>query len=70
MKPEFAKAAAILRGEDPAIHLIQVDCDGEGKATCRKFEVQGYPTLKTYKKDKQEPDAYNGPRDARKFTIS
>lgn len=70
MKPEFAKAAAILRGEETPIHLIQVDCDGEGKATCRQFKVEGYPTLKTFKKGKDEPDAYNGPRDARKFTIS
>lgn len=68
MKPEFAKAADILRAEDPPIALIQVDCDSDGKATCSRYGVQGYPTLKTFKKSQSidEPEAYNGPRDARK----
>lgn len=71
LKPEFAKAADILKNEDPPIALLQVDCDGEGKETCQRYQVQGYPTLKAFKKsgDLDKPEAYNGPRDARKFSL-
>lgn len=71
LKPEFAKAADILRSEDPPIALLQVDCDGEGKEICQRYQVQGYPTLKTFKKSLalDKPEAYNGPREARKFSF-
>ena len=49
MKPEFEKAASILEGNDPPVHLVKVDCTESGKDTCGKFEVRGYPTLKIFR---------------------
>ncbi|XP_055606688.1 protein disulfide-isomerase A3 [Uranotaenia lowii] len=63
LKPEYAKAAELLRGEDPPIALAKVDCTEEGKETCNKFSVSGYPTLKIFKNGEVSQE-YNGPRDA------
>lgn len=63
MKPEYAKAAELLIGDDPAIALAKIDCTEDGKETCSKFSVQGYPTLKIFKNGEVSSD-YNGPRDA------
>ncbi|XP_058460976.1 protein disulfide-isomerase A3 [Malaya genurostris] len=63
LKPEYAKAAEILRGEDPPIALAKVDCTEGGKDTCSKFSVSGYPTLKIFKNGEVSQE-YNGPREA------
>lgn len=63
LKPEYAKAAELLRGEDPPIALAKVDCTEGGKETCNKFSVSGYPTLKIFKNGEVSSE-YNGPRDA------
>ncbi|XP_055625105.1 protein disulfide-isomerase A3 [Toxorhynchites rutilus septentrionalis] len=63
LKPEYAKAAELLRGEDPAIALAKIDCTEDGKETCNKFSVSGYPTLKVFKNGEVSQE-YNGPRDA------
>lgn len=63
LKPEYAKAAELLRGEDPAIALAKVDCTEGGKDTCNKFSVSGYPTLKIFKNGEVSQE-YNGPREA------
>jgi len=62
MKPEFEKAASILEGNDPPVHLVKVDCTESGKDTCGKFEVRGYPTLKIFRGGELSQD-YNGPRE-------
>ena len=46
LKPEYAKAAELLLGNDPPITLAKVDCTESGKETCNKHSVSGYPTLK------------------------
>ncbi|XP_023246468.1 protein disulfide-isomerase A3 [Copidosoma floridanum] len=63
LKPEFAKAAELLRGHDPPITLAKVDCTEAGKSTCNDYSVQGYPTLKIFANE-EPPKEYNGPRDA------
>jgi len=41
-----------------------VDCTAEGKSLCSKHGVQGYPTIKVFKKDgSPKGEDYNGPRE-------
>ncbi|XP_055836801.1 protein disulfide-isomerase A3 [Episyrphus balteatus] len=63
LKPEYAKAAELLRGNDPPIALAKVDCTEGGKESCNKYSVSGYPTLKIFKNGEVSQD-YNGPREA------
>lgn len=63
MKPEYAKAAELLKGSDPPVALVKVDCTEGGKDTCNKFSVSGYPTLKIFAKSEMVTD-YTGPREA------
>jgi protein disulfide isomerase family A protein 3 len=63
LKPEFEKAAGILKANDPPVHLAKVDCTEAGKDTCGRFEVSGYPTLKIFRGGELSQD-YGGPREA------
>ncbi|KAH0947530.1 hypothetical protein HN011_008044 [Eciton burchellii] len=63
LKPEYAKAAELLIGNEPSITLAKVDCTEAGKKTCNKFSVNGYPTLKIFEHNELRSD-YNGPREA------
>lgn len=63
MKPEFDKAADLLKGNDPPIALAKVDCTEGGKDTCNKFSVTGYPTLKIFRNGDLSQE-YNGPRES------
>jgi protein disulfide isomerase family A protein 3 len=63
LAPEFEKAATALKNADPPVTLAEVDCTAEGKETCEKFGVSGYPTLKAFKRGEKAFD-YEGPRDA------
>ncbi|XP_033152968.1 protein disulfide-isomerase A3 [Drosophila mauritiana] len=63
LKPEYAKAAEIVKDDDPPIKLAKVDCTEAGKETCSKYSVSGYPTLKIFRQDEVSQD-YNGPREA------
>jgi len=63
LKPEYAKAAEIVKDDDPPITLAKVDCTEAGKETCNKFSVSGYPTLKIFRGDEMSQE-YNGPREA------
>ena len=62
LKPEFQKAASILKANDPPVTLAQVDCTDAGKDTCGRFEVSGYPTVKIFRNGELSSD-YNGPRE-------
>ena len=44
------------------ISIFQVDCVGEGKSTCSKYGVSGYPTIKIFRDG--TPAEYDGPREA------
>lgn len=63
LKPEYAKAAELLKNDDPPIALAKVDCTEGGKDTCSKFSVSGYPTLKIFRNGEVSRD-YSGPREA------
>uniref|UniRef100_A0AC34PWC8 Protein disulfide-isomerase n=1 Tax=Panagrolaimus sp. JU765 TaxID=591449 RepID=A0AC34PWC8_9BILA len=62
LAPEYEKAATKLKNNDPPIPLIKVDCTVE-KATCDKFGVGGFPTLKIFRHGQVTND-YDGPREA------
>jgi len=63
LKPEFDKASKDLLGNDPPVTLAKIDCTEDGKETCNRFEVRGYPTLKIFRGGELSQD-YNGPREA------
>jgi protein disulfide isomerase family A protein 3 len=63
MAPEFDRASAVLKKNDPPVHLVKVDCTGDGKQTCDSHGVKGFPTLKAFKQGELAFD-YNGPREA------
>jgi len=62
LAPEYEKAATSLKSNDPSIYLAKVDCTAE-KATCDKFGVGGFPTLKIFRHGELSSD-YEGPREA------
>lgn len=63
IKPEYAKAAEIMRTDDPPVVFAKVDCTEGGKETCSKYSVSGYPTLKIFR-DGENSQEYQGPREA------
>uniref|UniRef100_A0A914V9R8 Protein disulfide-isomerase n=1 Tax=Plectus sambesii TaxID=2011161 RepID=A0A914V9R8_9BILA len=62
LAPEYEKAATKLKTNDPPIALVKVDCTSD-KATCDKFGVGGFPTLKIFRNGEVAQD-YDGPREA------
>jgi protein disulfide isomerase family A protein 3 len=63
LAPEYEKAATTLKNSDPPVPLAKVDCTGDGKDSCDKHGVKGFPTLKIFKNGEVSQD-YSGPRDA------
>lgn len=62
MAPEFNIAATELKG---TAALVDVDCTtDENRELCGKYDVQGYPTLKIFRKEAGGAESYEGPRDA------
>ncbi|KAM9906639.1 hypothetical protein OXX69_006718 [Metschnikowia pulcherrima] len=61
--PQFAQAADDLSVSLPKVKLGQVNCVEE-EELCKKHEIRGYPTLKLARGPYQQPDEYDGPRDA------
>eukprot|EP00897_Mesotaenium_endlicherianum_P008617 jgi/Mesen1/7784/ME000408S06890 len=64
LAPEYEKAAKALKDSGSDIVLAKVNADEEkNKALASKYGVQGFPTLKIFRKD-APPQDYNGPREA------
>jgi len=63
LAPEYEKAATTLLKNDPPIPIAKVDCVGEGKESCTKYGVSGYPTIKIFRNGDFSQE-YDGPRDA------
>ncbi|MCO5559651.1 hypothetical protein L7F22_013252 [Adiantum nelumboides] len=65
LAPEYEKAAATLKENDPPIILAKVDANEESnKGLASEYEVQGYPTLKIFENKGAVVRDYKGPRDA------
>jgi len=64
LAPQYETAATELLGNDPPIPIAKVDCVGDGKETCGKYGVSGYPTLKIFRNGEFSQE-YDGPRDSK-----
>lgn len=64
-KPAYSAAAATLKAQDNGLSLAAVDCTVDS-ATCGKFGVKSYPTLKFFLNGKFKKD-YEGARDEKGF---
>uniref|UniRef100_A0A0D6R325 Protein disulfide-isomerase n=1 Tax=Araucaria cunninghamii TaxID=56994 RepID=A0A0D6R325_ARACU len=65
LAPEYEKAAAILKNNNPPIVLAKVDANEESnKALASEYEVKGFPTLKIVRNGGKSVGEYKGPRDA------
>jgi protein disulfide-isomerase A1 len=62
LKPEWAKAATMLKGE-AGIVVGKVDATIE-KELAEKFEIKGFPTIKLFRGAASEPKDYEGERHA------
>lgn len=63
LAPQFSKAADSLNETHPKIKLAQIDCTVE-EQLCQQHGIKGYPTLKVMRGPFQQPEDYEGPRDA------
>ncbi|KAH8245584.1 hypothetical protein KR032_012234 [Drosophila birchii] len=63
LEPEYAKAAGLVKDDDPPIKLAKIDCTEAGKEICNKYAISSYPTLKIFRQDGVFED-YKGPRKA------
>ncbi|KAI3795045.1 hypothetical protein L1987_37689 [Smallanthus sonchifolius] len=65
LAPEYEKAASVLSSNEPTIVLAKVDADNEqNKELAKKYEVQGFPTIKIFRNGGEKIQEYNGPREA------
>jgi len=60
LAPEYEQAAVMLQGQ---ASLAKVDCT-EHRELCSKYEVQGFPTIKLFRNDGEEPTDYDQARKA------
>nr|XP_043629074.1 protein disulfide-isomerase-like [Erigeron canadensis] len=65
LAPEYEKAASVLSSHDPPVVLAKVDANAEeNKGLAQQYEIQGFPTLKIFKKGGEVIQDYKGPREA------
>ncbi|WVZ85735.1 hypothetical protein U9M48_032624 [Paspalum notatum var. saurae] len=65
LAPEYEKAAAVLRNNDPPVALAKVDAyDERNKEIKDKYQVHAYPTIKIIENGGSNVRGYGGPRDA------
>merc|ERR1719421_890401 len=61
MKPDW-DALGEKYEDSPKVLIGDVDCTGSGKATCERFGVEGYPTLKYFNPPDTDGEKYEGGR--------
>lgn len=61
MAPDWEKLEAAYKGSRSVL-IADVDCQ-EQQSFCGKFSIQGYPTLKVFKKGSKKAEEYNGARE-------
>ena len=60
LAPKYAKAAQRMKKETPPVPFAKVDLTDDSDLG-KRFDVQGYPTLKIFRKG--QAYQYEGPRD-------
>lgn len=50
--PEWEKFENIVKEQIPGLRVTRVICEGDNEAQCMQQEVEGYPTVILYPKDK------------------
>merc|ERR1711871_953254 len=58
LAPEYDKAASLLKG---VVKVVAVDATAV-ESLARKYQIQGFPTIKVFGKDKKTPTDYQGER--------
>ncbi|KAI8029748.1 Protein disulfide-isomerase [Camellia lanceoleosa] len=65
LAPEYEKAALVLSRHDPPVTLAKFDASDEpNRELAKKFEIQGFPTIKILRNGGKSAQEYNGPREA------
>jgi hypothetical protein len=62
MKPDWDALGDLYASSDKVI-IADVDCTADGKDLCEKFNVQGFPTIKSFSPPDEEGEDYDGGRD-------
>lgn len=62
LAPAYEAAAKRLKKNNPPVSLAKVDATVES-SLAERYEVQGYPTIKVFKKGMATPIDFDGPRD-------
>jgi len=62
MKPEWDTLASEF-ADSTKVLIADVDCTAGGEPLCKKYGVEGYPTIKSFTPGAEEGDKYEGGRD-------
>jgi hypothetical protein len=62
MKPAWDRLGDLYK-DSSSVMIVDVDCTAEGKGTCSKVGVSGYPTIKYYAAGDTKGKDYQGGRD-------
>jgi protein disulfide-isomerase A6 len=62
MKPAWDRLGDDYKASD-TVMIVDVDCTADGKATCNKMGVKGYPTIKYFSAGEKKGKDYQGGRD-------
>jgi len=62
MKPAWDRLGDEYKNSG-SVMIVDVDCTAEGKGTCSKVGVSGYPTIKYYQAGDKKGKDYQGGRD-------
>ena len=61
MKPDWDQLASEYAAST-TVQIADVDCTAEGEPLCSRFDVQGFPTIKSFSPFNSEGEDYEGER--------